>query len=233
MQWNPWDQSLSSFIEAQRTRLVRRMLSTWLHGLSRMERDCMEVLLSKQRLSESKGNLMANSGYDKGGIPPDAYNAQRPGEVVKADNIISDNIKPGKLIANPTPLIFRKGPHIGDYDEFMRDCGREEIKSIEITGESIDSDMVTVTHMPTGRRYRIPAQMARDYNFKRTEFVQPPLEEEERIHITDKGSVLCGFSSLPPSEWPKGHFRISMDAWKQGAKISCRACMLKAPKSEL
>lgn len=168
---------------------------------------------------------MANSGYDKGGIPPDAYNAQRPGEVVKADNIISDNIKPGKLIANPTPLIFRKGPHIGDYDEFMRDCGREEIKSIEITGESIDSDMVTVTHMPTGRRYKIPAEYARDYNFKRTEFVPAPAMVEEILHILHRGSPLCGFSRERPVDWPKGHVWLSVEAQNERDASNCIECI--------
>lgn len=39
---------------------------------------------------------------------------------------------------------------------------------------------------------------------------QQPKEEcpEEVVHVVHQGSPLCRFTSLPPHEWPEGHYQI-------------------------
>lgn len=130
----------------------------------------------------------------------------------------------------------------GDYDEFCKETTGTDV--LEISRNDLITDEVQILNHANGRSYRITATQAIAEGMgkyrERDRFTMsggpfhddrgqamPPIpytSERTTTHIYDKGSVLCGFTKKPLWDWPAGHDQVSLKAYRDGARISCKNC---------
>lgn len=144
---------------------------------------------------------------------------------------------PDPVYRNAARQLSKPMPSPRDYDDFKREIGSCSPHEVKIMPTKPGSDFYRVHHKPSGWSYRFSSDQARNEGFGSVPLT-PPSEWVEaltpapsaHVHILHQGSPLCGFSHSRPVDWPRGHEWISVDAFRQGAKISCSGCFERSRK---